>query len=275
MFGLTELAEIVKTFWSARWLETLRANLGFIESVSHDWQGDMTAMGNTVKITQLPDFDEADLLAASASGTSQAVTLTSQSLVANKRPYVDYTVDDLSRLQSMDFSAQVADSVNYAIMKRANREILNAIVPSTSAPDHQVAYASTPTLAYADFLTAKELLDTQNVAAGDRFCFLGAAQVADMFNIAEFTSRDYNGGESVTGNGTIGKPFMGFTPRATTMVGAAAIFMHRSAVAVAFQQGMNVKLADGAYSGDRAQRVNSDIIMAVKQLDNKRSVRMD
>jgi hypothetical protein len=135
-----------------------------------------------------------------------------------------------------------------------------------------IAYDSGTTLALADILEAKELLDTQNVDEMNRVGVCGASQWNDLFNITGFTSRDYIPAGSPLTSGSINTPVAGFEMKMTNVVGTTSYWFHPSFLTMAVQQALNIAVYDLGVDGVRGSRVNADILYGIKQLDNKRVV---
>ncbi len=123
-----------------------------------------------------------------------------------------------------------------------------------------------------DILEAKELLDTANVPEEDRFTVLGAAQWNDIFNITGFTSRDFIPAGSPLTSGSLPTPIAGFMPKMTNVVSTTAYFFNKMFLTIAVQQQLNIAVYDLGVDGQRASRVNSDILFGVKQLGDTRVV---
>ena len=191
LISTTNTAAILPEVWSARFRDVLRVALPWMTSVDQNYEGDIQSLGDTVNISQIPDFDDATELAEGALGEADSVTVTGQQLVINKRTYKDVLVTKKSQLQSLAFMDQIREKQIFAINKRVQQVIIDNIIPSASAPDHQIAYDSGTTFALADLLEGKELLDTANVPMDNRTATFGAAQWNDIFNITGFTSRDF------------------------------------------------------------------------------------
>jgi hypothetical protein len=211
-------------------------------------------------------------LAEDASGTADAVTITGQQLVINHRTYKDYLVTKNAQIQSLPFMDQLRDKAIFAIQKRMQALIIAAIVPSAAAPDMQIAYTAGTTLALADILAAKELLDTANVPEDNRFCVLGSAQINDLLNISGFVSRDFIPAGSPLTSGQIQTPVCGFMPKMTNVVGNTSYWFHPSFMTMAVQDQLNIGTFDQRATGLRGTRVTIDILWGLKQLDNKRVV---
>ena len=268
----TNTAAIIPEIWSNRFYAVLRASLPYIDYVSMDYTGDIQSLGNTVNIPTIADFDEATELAEGASGDTDTLTPSKQQLVINKRIYKDFAVTDESQLWSLPYMDQVREKAVFAINKRMQQIIIDAIAPSTTAPDHTLAYDSGTTLGLADILEAKELLDTQNVPADSRVGICGAAQINDIFLITGFNSRDYIPSGSPLTSGQIVTPLCGFMPKSTTVVGNTSYWLHPSFMTLAIQKSLSVKVFDLGVEGIRSFRVNTDLLMGLKQLSNIRVV---
>lgn len=270
MTASANLSAIVPEIWSQRYYDVLLADLPFKSLMNTDYEGEIQDLGDRVNISSFPEFDEGEDLAEDARADASAITVSGQQLVIDSRIVKDFIVTKKAILQSLPHMDKLRELAVYAIMKRMERILIEAIVPST-VPDHTIGYTSGTTLALADLLAGKELLDDVNVPAGDRAMVLGSAQLNDLFNITGFMSSDF----AMSGGLTSGQPpssLLGFSPRYTTLVGNTAYLFHKSFMTVASQQGMDVKEYDLGVQGNRATRVNLDTLFGKKQLDSQRVV---
>ncbi len=276
--GGSELAALVPQIWSPKFYEVLRATMPFIGAVSEDYEQDIKNLGDTVNILQVPDFAVADLLPQGQKGDATTVTATKQSLVINMRPYVDFIVEDIALLQSIEFVTKLRDSAIYAIMRRVQNQITSIIVPVAG---NQLNYTSGTTFALADLLAVGRKLDALNVPREGRVMVLGTSQLNDLFNVQQFTSRDYTkgladptGSPMITGN--FNDTILGWTLKYSSLYGtgsagsATTYFFHPRFATIAFQKMLNAEQARGTWDGVRATRFNMDILMGVKQLDANR-----
>jgi len=272
MDAASNLSVIVPEVWSQNWYDSLLADLPFNSVVSRDWEGEIRNLGDTVKISQFPEFSDATELAESAANDADAITVTQQSLVINKRIVKDFIVTDQASLQSLPAMSKLQELAIYSIMKKVQSIIIAASIPSPSAPDHAIAYDSGTTLGLADLLEVKDLLDAQDVPMDNRHAVLGSAQANDIFNITNFTSSDFVSGANLLTTGVVGNPLLGFQPHMTTEVGNTSYFFHRSYLTMAAQKDLGIKIYDLGVQGIRAARVNIDVLAGFKLLDNKRLV---
>lgn len=268
----TETAAIIPEIWSARFYDVLLASLVFEQSIDRSYEGEIQALGDLVNISTIPEFAEAQELAEDQRADAKAVTITGQQLVINKRTACDYIITKRSQLQSLEFMDGVRDKAVHAINKKVQADIISTSIPSAATPDHQIPYDSGSTLALADILEAKELLDTANVPMGSRKMILDSPQWNDLFNITGFNSKDFIPAGSPLSSGQFTTQLAGFDALLTTEVSGVSHFFHPSFLTIAMQQSLNIAIFDLGVDGKRASRVNVDILWGLKQLDNTRIV---
>jgi len=269
-----EAAAIVPELWSGRFYEVLLSELPFNASISRDYENEISDLGDIVNISTVPEFSGATELSEGSRNDADAVTITKQQLVVNKRLVKDFIVTKRAQLQSLPMMDKLREHAVYAIMKKMQSIIIETIVPSASAPDHEIAFDSGTTLALADILEGKELLDAQDVPESDRKLIGGTAQYNDLFNITGFTSRDFIPAGSPLTGGAIQTPVLGFDVQMTSELGNVAYMFHPSFMTMAIQDNLNISVYDLGVDGVRGNRVNVDLLFGVKQLDNKRVVKL-
>jgi hypothetical protein len=271
MRASTETAVLVPEIWSGRFYDVLRTQLVFMDSVSRDYEGDIRALGNIVNIPSIPEFSAATDLTEGNKADADAVTITSQALTINKRAHKDFIITDQAQLQSIPFMDGVREQAVFAILKKIQADIVAAVVPNAAAPDHSIAYDNGSTLGLADILEGKELLDTANVPMDNRKMAVGAAQLNDLYNITGLVSRDFVPNGSPMASGAFGD-LLGFQLLFTNAAGAVTHLFHPSFMTIALQKQLNVGMYDLGVDGQRAFRINCDVLWGLKQLDGLRVV---
>lgn len=272
MRASTELDAIVPELWSARFYPTLKERFPYIDSIARDYEGEIQALGDTVRIPNAPQFDNAQEITEDEAVDADAVTITTTSLVINKQIAKDFIITKKGMAQSIDAANELRDLALHAIMKKMFDVIVAEVVPSAASPDHQIGFASGTTLALADILNAKELLDTADVEESNRQMIMGAAQVNDLFNITGFISRDYIPAGSPLTSGQIQTQVCGFTPKWSSRMGNVVHAFHPIFQQMAVQQNPEVEVISLGASGKRAKRVNMDVLFGTKQVSNVRVV---
>lgn len=272
MTAAVQMDGIIPEVWAAAFYPTLLEALPFTDVVSRDYEGEIQALGDTVNINSWPQFGVAEDFAEDQKVDAEAITVSKQQLVINHQLGKDFIITEKALQQSIDAQNVLRDLAFHSIFKKTQLVLIADTVPSASAPDHQIGYTSGTTLALADILAAKELLDTANVPDSQRVMILGAAQWNDIFNIAGFTSRDFIPAGSPLTSGSLPTPILGFQPRMTTEAGNVAYLFHPMYMSMAVQKSPQVRVYDLGVQGVRAQRVNVDALFGNKQLSNVRTV---
>lgn len=272
MTAATEMDALIPEVWSARYYDVLLQTLAFNSIISKDWEGEINNLGDTVHINQFPQFDEGVDIAEDQQVDASSVTIAQINLVINSQVAKDFILTKKAMLQSLPAMDKLKELAVYSLMKRVQTKIIAAIVPSPSAPDHTISYVSGTTLALADALAAKELLDTQEVPQSGRHTVWGAAQLNDVYNITGFTSSDFITSGAPLQTGQLPPAILGFAPHFTSVVGNTSYWFHESFMTMASQQGVSIEVFNLGVEGKRAVRVNTDTLFGIKQLDSKRVV---
>ena len=184
MTGGVELEALRPELWSAAFFPTLLEAMPFNDVVARDYEGDIRALGDRVNISEFPQFDEADTILEGQKNDAEAVTASGTSLIINKQIVKDYIVTDRAKIQTLEHSNALRDLAFHAIMKKMQNIIIDATVPSPSAPDHTLSYTSGSTLALVDILAAKELLDSADVPDDGTRCMILSAEQWNDRNVA-------------------------------------------------------------------------------------------
>jgi hypothetical protein len=267
-----EFDALTPEVWSPAFYPVLLENLPMNSSIASNYSGEIKSLGDTVNIISFPQFQVAETIMENQKVDADAVTATKTQLVINKQVVKDFIISDRASVQSIDASNQLRDLAFHAILKRMQSIIVSLIAPSTSAPDHTIAYDSGTTLGLADILEAKELLDGADVPDdGNRVMALGAAQWNDIFNITGLTSRDFVNGASME-SGSLPQRVLGFIPKMSSEFGNTAYLFHPLFMQMAVQQDLGVKVFDQGVEGYRSTRINCSLLFGVVQVSNLRVV---
>lgn len=267
----SELSVIVPEVWSSKFYDVLLADLPFEAIISKDYEGEISTLGDQVRISTFSEFADAQEIVEGQRNDAEATTPTQQSLIINSEIVKDFIVTNRAQMQSLPHMDKLRDLAIYSIQKKIQAKIIALSVPSASAPDHQISYDSGSTLGLADLLEAKELLDSQDVPMENRHVVMGAAQLNDIFQITGFMSSDFAASGGLN-SGMVSSPLLGFMPHFTTEVGAVTHLFHSSYFTMASQQGISVEVHDLGSQGVRGMRVNVGWLGGFQQLDSKRIV---
>lgn len=269
--GLTEVAGTIETIVSAEVQQVLSANTVVFPTLM-DLSGMVGPGMDTVKIPRFGSFT-VGTKAENTAADAQTNAFSTDDLALSRHKYIQFLVEDIADLQSKLNVTQVYVSQaakDLAVeMDQACLDGLESGV-STSAPDHKIAYVGS-TLAAADILAARKLLNIQNVPLEDRYLVISPAEEAALLAISAFTSAADFGSTEPVRNGQIGRLF-GFNVLMSSLAeDAKSMAYHMSTMAVARQLMPRVQQFNDI--ANLGQRWSIDHIYGFKQLDSgKRSV---
>jgi hypothetical protein len=262
---------IVPEVWSALFQNTLNDSIVFPSIVRRDYEGEIAGRGDTVRIPSIADVTATDL-GDGARNDAVTITATTTSLVVDSIAAVDFKISTLAELQSVPHMERLRVLAEQAIMRKLQDDIVAAVAPSTSAPDHTISYTTGSTLADADILAALDLEGTANWSQStDRYLVTGALQYNDLMGIAKFYDQTLGGNVSVAAGAATGKIY-GHTPMQSTACGTTTYLFDGSFMQMAIQRGLNITLTDLAVLGERGYRLNVDLIYGIKQVHSTRVI---
>lgn len=265
-----ELEVLRPEVWSANFYPTLKESLPFNDSVATSYQGEISGLGDRVNISSFPQFGLAEAVQEGQRTDAEGVTASGAQLVIDQMLVKDFAITDLAQIQTIDASNALRDLAFFSILRAMQQYLISLVVPSSSAPDHSIGYTSGTTLALADILAIKELLDAANVPDdGTRNMINGAAQWNDIFNITGLTSRDFVSSGGLE-SGSLPARVLGFNPKMTTEAGNVSYFFHPIFLQMAVQKALGVKVYDMGGQGIRAVRVNCTLLFGAKQVSSLR-----
>ena len=155
----------IPTIWSARLLANMDKSLVALQFVNRDYEGEITAYGDTVKINQLgditiKDYDGSDI------DDPEELSSTQQTLVIDQAKYFNFSVKDVDRAQSnvnlLDGSMQRA---GYAMADVIDQDIFGRYVQAGLKVGTEAAptVIDTPEKAYDTLVDLGVKLDEKNV----------------------------------------------------------------------------------------------------------------
>lgn len=205
-----------------------------------------------IKIPKMGKFTVATK-AENVAVDAQINTISTDDLLLDQHKVVQVLVEDIASEQAMiDVIGAYVQQAGKDLAVAQDQYLIDTIeAVSAAAPDHKRAYAGA-SLAKADVLTARQLLNEQNVPLADRFAIISPASEAAILNIQEFTRVNEAGDAMGLRNGEFGKLF-GFTFFISSQAeDLKSLFYHKSHVAFANQIEPKVEmLRDLANLADR------------------------
>lgn len=160
----------IPTIWSARLLANLDANLVALQFVNRDYEGEISAYGDTVKINQvgnitIKDYDGTDI------DNPEELDSTQQDLKIDQAKYFNFAVKDIDKAQAnVNLLNASMGRAAYAMASVVDSDIFN--VMSTGAGIKQGTVANPIEIdvknAYDVLVDLGVLLDEKNVPIGGR-----------------------------------------------------------------------------------------------------------
>lgn len=163
----------IPTIWSARLLANLDKSLVALQFVNRDYEGEISAFGDTVKINQLGDITIKDYTGADIDDPEE-LDSTQTTLIIDQAKYFNFAVKDIDQAQAnvnlVDGSMQRAA---YAMADVVDQDIFGVMVNEAT---NKVGSQSTPVEitvknAYDKLVDLSVALDEKNVPkAGRKIC---------------------------------------------------------------------------------------------------------
>jgi hypothetical protein len=174
--------------------------------------------------------------------TADVITWAVDNLPLNKHRVVQVNLEKIASLQSkVAQEMQIAERAGLDLAFDTDLRIVNEFYSSVSlsAPDHCLAYANTTSLAGADILAAKLLLDNQKVPQDGRYLAVDPTGYSQLLAISDFIRYDALGAAqnpNAIRTGIVGTiyGFEVFMSQAVTAL--QQIAFHKSALAYGVQE---------------------------------------
>jgi N4-gp56 family major capsid protein len=269
--GLTEVSGTIQAIVSAEIQSVLNAEVKIAPTIL-DYSGMVGPGMDTVKIPKFGKFT-VGTKSENVAIEAQLNAFSTDDLALNRHKVVQWLLEDIANLQtkvaiSQAYVAQAAADLAVE-MDQACLDALEAGV-STSAPDHKRAYVGS-TIAAADILLARQLLNEQNVPMADRTIVISPAEEAAILAITQFVKVNEVGSEAPVRNGEIGKLF-GFTVIMSSLAEDAKSMAYHKSCAV-FARQLMPRYQTQTDLANLGVRHSIDHLYGVKVLDSgKRQV---
>ena len=267
--GVADLVNLIPVITSPKIYAELRNQIMFSSFFEREYEGEISSCGQIVKVNQIVAPSGEILTSDKAEFASSDLEVTQQSITCDKIAVASFDITDLAQIQSLEFEAQMVEALSYAVRQKLEGQILAAMLPSTSSPDHDIAPAAASDLAAADLGSLRTLLSAAKVPVTGRGLFLAPSYYGDLLSKTQLTSLDFVPGQA--GASGVLSNFMGFNIMEHNLLAADVGYAcHPSALQVVMQRGVTVKVSDLHPLGRLGYKVSAHMIFGVKLMDNKR-----
>ncbi|PAE96769.1 P22 phage major capsid protein family protein [Shouchella clausii] len=167
------LDNFIPTIWSARLLQALRATLVFAQPniINRDYQGEITAAGDTVKINTVGDVTIGDYTKSSM-GDPEELDDETRTLKITEAKYFNFQVDDIDKAQQTPkIMGQAMQNAAYGLARSADSFVSSHYVDAGIAlgSDASPWEIIKPSEAYEMLVDLSVALDENNVPIEGRF----------------------------------------------------------------------------------------------------------
>lgn len=198
------ISSFIPEVWAARLQENLRKNLVFANLVNHNYEGEISAMGDTVHIVSPTALTIRSYTKGGKLTSEDATTSTANDLVINKGNYFSFYVDDVEAVQAR---ANVMDSfMGEAANGLADQCDLDIIAELQTNGTASTAFTNlTPATAYNAVVDIKTAMDNAKAPTTGRWLVVDPAFEGLMLKDARFAYSYSAAADERTANGHVAR----------------------------------------------------------------------
>lgn len=233
--GNTEVSAVQQTVVANIVQQVLKQKSILLPTIS-DYSGWAGPGAVAVKVPRRSQFAAASKSENTAL-TAQELTFSADTISLSNHKAVHASIERFAAATAnVDIKGQVLIEMAEELALQVDKDIIVELkLASSSAPDHILDYANTPTdtLAQGDILEARRLLNVQNVPMEDRYLLVSPDQEKAMLAISDFVRADSYGNAGGLMNGELGRIYGFRVLMHSTLSAADAILYHKSAAGIA------------------------------------------
>ena len=203
------ITNFVPTIWSARLLEALRNEQIYTSAavINRNYEGEISAYGNTVKINSIGDVTVADYTKDTDIAAPEGLSSEQTTLVIDQAKYFNFLIDDIDKAQQNPklMDAAMAQA-GYNVAAVADNFVAGLYVNAGLAiADDTTPFVPTATTAYELFTDARTKLTENNVPMSGRYAIVPPWLVGMLLKDDRFVSAGTVATDTVLRTGYIGK----------------------------------------------------------------------
>jgi hypothetical protein len=264
---LTNITSTIQEIWAPLFMDDLYEDNILINLINKDYSGDLTDVGDTVKVNQIDKMTGETLTINQTGGgrtfTPETVTTTGVQVTADRRFVASADMSDLTEIQTMldplsSRSQQLRQVMVKAVSEQINTYLYGLLAPASTAV---AATMSATVLAGARKYGAQQFWER----AKGWYGLLGPSYWEDMLLDSTLTSGDYVDDRPVVG-GQKGMRRFGFNLFEDNSAGNADIglFFHPDFLYWVNQYEPRFKISDKHAQGEFAFVVSVDLVAGAK-----------
>jgi hypothetical protein len=212
------VTNFIPTVWSASLLMALRNALVYAQAgvVNTDYEGDIAAFGDTVRIGSVGDPTIKDYTKNANMDDPEELNTATQLLTIDQAKYFNFSVDDVDNVQmNPRVMNQAMQNAAWGLRDVADTYVATTMAAAIPAANQYGTTASPKTIAaaadaYAHLVNLSVLLDVANVPVEGRWCVIPPWFHGYLLQDDRFTKAGTDTSDAVLRNGRIGRA-AGFT----------------------------------------------------------------
>lgn len=206
------ITNFIPEVWSAQLLSSLKKSLifGSPQVVNRNYEGEIAAAGDTVRITSISRPTVAAYTKNSTTITPENLTDAERSLVIDQSYYFAFEVDDIDLRQAKSGGAlmsEAADEAAYSLADTADQYIAGLFSGVDSANAISTTSITTAALAKTGLVNLAKKLNEANVPQAGRFVILPPWYVALLVDGSVFGQVDASGSSEGLREGFVTRAF--------------------------------------------------------------------
>lgn len=198
------IASFIPKVWSARLLEHLDKAHVVANLVNRDYEGEISAYGDTVSINQIGAITVKDYTTNTDIDAPEDLSTTETVLNIDKQKYFNFQIDDVDKAQARTSLMDVAmQRAAYALADATEMEILKAmdsegtkLTPSKNLDETNV---------YKEIINVKVAMDKENVPTTGRYLIVSPETHAFLLQDDRFVGTGGTMAEDNLRNGFVGR----------------------------------------------------------------------
>lgn len=191
----------IPTIWSARLLAHLDKSMVALTMVNRDYEGEISGLGDSVKINQFGEITVADY--SGTLGTPEALSSTQQTLAIDKAKFYNFLVDDINKAQAnVSLVDNATERAGYAMADAIDKELfaLMASQAGIKVGTKSSAVEVDASNIYDTLVDLGVTLNEKNVPKAGRKVILPPFAIGLLAKDARFTKQD-----TVLASGVVGR----------------------------------------------------------------------
>ncbi len=200
------IVRFVPEIWSAVLLRALETRLVYAQPavVNRDYEGDIAAAGDTVRITSISDPTIGTYVPNSTTITPEELTDAQRTLVIDQAKYFAFRVDDVDQRQAVgDVMGEAMRRAAYQLARVADSFVAGLYTGVVAA--NNLGTVTTGALAYTQLRLLKLRLDEADVPEEGRYCVAPPWFWSLLLEETKFVDASASGTTDALLNGHIGR----------------------------------------------------------------------